>query len=71
MAEQRELWPGAGLWLDFRSIADADHERVEQCINQIAGLQAKIIFLKQLLETYNCHFPKIEMSKAEFFCKSA
>jgi hypothetical protein len=23
------------------------------------------------LLTYNCHFPKIEMSKAEFFCKSA
>jgi hypothetical protein len=20
--------------------------------------------------TYSCHFPKIEMSKAEFFCKS-
>lgn len=22
-------------------------------------------------EAYNCHFPNIEMSKAEFFCKSA
>ena len=23
------------------------------------------------LDYYSCHFPKIEMSKAEFFCKSA
>jgi IS1 family transposase len=37
---------------------------------QAAGLSDHCWTLRELL-TFNCHFPKIEMSKAEFFCKSA
>lgn len=52
MTKERELWPGAGMWLDFRNISEKDRDQVEQRLQQIDGLQAKIVFLKQLLETY-------------------
>jgi hypothetical protein len=52
MAENKELWRGAGLWLDFRNISDEDRDKVERRLSEIGELKAQIVFLKRLLETY-------------------
>jgi hypothetical protein len=52
MAVNKELWPGAGLWLDFRNIADEDRGKVEQRLSEISELKAQIIFLEKLKATY-------------------
>jgi hypothetical protein len=52
MAKSKELWKDAGLWLDFRNIADEDREKVERRLDEIDDPKAQIIFLQKLLRTY-------------------
>lgn len=52
MAAKKELWPGAGLRLDFRNIADRDRDKVERRLGEIGELKAQIVFLERLLATY-------------------
>jgi len=52
MEKKKELWPGAGLWLDFRRVSDKSVKKIQQRLDQIKDLQSKIFFLKRLLETY-------------------
>jgi hypothetical protein len=50
--EKKELWPGAGIYLEFIDISDEDFEKVEQRLSELDGLGQKIIFMNQLLATY-------------------
>jgi hypothetical protein len=52
MAESKENFPGARLWLDFRNISGQDHSKVEQYLNEIGDLKARIVFLEKLKATY-------------------
>lgn len=47
MAE-KELWPGAGLWLDVANIMAADFAAVERRLEEIGDTLAQISFLKRL-----------------------
>jgi hypothetical protein len=46
--EQKELWPGAGLWLDVPNITADDFAKVERRLKEIGDTLAQISFLKKL-----------------------
>jgi hypothetical protein len=52
MEENKELWQGSGLWLDFRNINDGDRAKVERRLEEIGELKAQIVFLEKLKTTY-------------------
>lgn len=52
MAEERELWPGAGIYLDFAHIENKDLDNIDRRLDQLSGTKAKIEFLFELLLAY-------------------
>jgi hypothetical protein len=47
--QAKELWPGAGLWLDVEKISAADFfGKVERRLTEIGDTLAQIVFLKRL-----------------------
>jgi hypothetical protein len=50
----KELWPGAGLWLDWRKITGDDFDKkVEPHLAKVGDTAAQIIFLKTLWTHFN------------------
>jgi hypothetical protein len=46
-------------------------DMIEADLQPDGSLMFRRVVKKSEMQTYSCHFPKIETSKAEFFCKSA
>lgn len=51
--EQKELWPGAGLWLNLQEIKDGDFDKIEARIDEIASTSDKILWLERFLILFN------------------
>lgn len=51
--EQKELWPGAGLWLNLKNIADGDFDKIEARLDEIASTSDKILWLEKFLILFN------------------
>src|SRR5262245_19278374 len=52
MEEEKELWPGAGLYLDFRKYEDEDFDKVEQRLKELNKTSRQIDFLELLWGHY-------------------
>src|SRR5215475_4746989 len=58
--EAKELWPGAGLWLDWRKITGAQFDRkVAPHLPSVGDTAKQIAFLQRLFAEFNYNSEKV------------